>query len=82
MSIGPKFLTYKQILRLHELQIEEFGGHPGVKEEGLVKSAIAQPFAGTGDGYFHKDMFEMAAAYLFHLVRNHAFHEGTKELLL
>ena len=80
MSAGPKFLTYKQILRLHEIQIEEFGGHPGVKDEGLVKSAIAQPFAGTGDEYFHKDMFEMAAAYLFHLVRNHAFHDGNKRI--
>lgn len=80
MSLNPKFLTYNQILRLHELQIEEFGGHPGVKDEGLVQSAIAQPQAGIGEEYFHKDLYEMAAAYLFHLVKNHAFNDGNKRI--
>lgn len=80
MSFSPKFLTYEQIIVLHELQIEEFGGHRGVKDEGLVRSAIAQPQSGFGEDYFHKDIYEMAAAYLFHLVKNHAFHDGNKRI--
>lgn len=80
MSFSPKFLTYEQIIVLHELQIEEFGGHHGVKDEGLVRSAIAQPQSGIGEDYFHKDIYEMAAAYLFHLVKNHAFHDGNKRI--
>jgi death on curing protein len=80
MSFNTKFVTYEQIILLHEGQIEEFGGHHGVKDEGLVRSAIAQPQSGFGEDYFHKDIYEMAAAYLFHLVKNHAFHDGNKRI--
>ena len=80
MSLNPKFLTLDQVLSLHQLQISQFGGSAGVKDEGLLLSALAQPQAGFGDEYFHKDLFEMAAAYLFHLVKNHAFHDGNKRI--
>ncbi|MBL7664299.1 MAG: type II toxin-antitoxin system death-on-curing family toxin [Bacteriovoracaceae bacterium] len=80
MSSIPKFLTYEQILILHKLQIEEFGGIHGVKDQGLLMSALSQPESGMGDEYFHKDLFEMAAAYLFHLVKNHAFNDGNKRI--
>jgi len=62
------------------MQIDEFGGFHGVKDEGLLLSALGQPESGYGDQYFHKDLFEMAAAYLFHLVKNHAFHDGNKRI--
>ena len=80
MSLGPKFLTYEQIILLHEGQINLFGGHHGVKNENLVRSAIGQPESGYEDDYFHKDLYEMAAAYLFHLVKNHAFNDGNKRI--
>lgn len=80
MSFNPKFLTYEQIIFLHAGQIDEFGGHHGIKDEGLVRSAIAQPQSGLGEDYFHKDIHEMAAAYLFHLVKNHAFNDGNKRI--
>lgn len=76
----PKFLTYEQVLALHKLQIDEFGGHPGVKDKGLLHSALAQPESGFGDEFLHKDIYEMAAAYLFHLVKNHAFFDGNKRI--
>ncbi len=41
-------------------------------------SALAQPQAGFGDQYLHADIFEMAAAYLFHIVLNHPFIDGNK----
>lgn len=80
MTLQPKFLTYDQVVALHKLQIDEFGGSHGVKDEGLLLSAMGQPESGFGDQYFHKDLFEMAAAYLFHLVKNHAFHDGNKRI--
>ena len=80
MSLSPKFLTFEQVLALHKIQIEEFGGSHGVKDEGLLLSALAQPEAGFGEEYFHKDLHEMAAAYLFHLVKNHAFNDGNKRI--
>ncbi|MFN7903606.1 MAG: type II toxin-antitoxin system death-on-curing family toxin [Pseudobdellovibrionaceae bacterium] len=57
-----------------------FGGSHGLKDEDLLLSALGQPEAGIGDEYLHKDIFEMAAAYLFHLVKNHAFNDGNKRI--
>ncbi len=45
-------------------------GSDGVRDLGLLESALAQPVAGFGGQYLHADVFEMAAAYLFHLVMN------------
>lgn len=47
---------------------------------GLLQSAIAMPAAGFGDEYHHKDIFDMAAAYLFHIVGNHPFVDGNKRV--
>ena len=80
MSAETKFLTLGQVIALHKLQIDEFGGLPGVKDEGLLASALGQPDSGFGGEHFHKDLYEMAAAYLFHLVKNHAFYDGNKRI--
>jgi len=80
MNPEPKFLTLDQVVALHKMQIDQFGGSHGVKDEGLLLSALGQPETGFGDQYFHKDLFEMAAAYLFHLVKNHAFNDGNKRI--
>ncbi len=76
----PRFLTVEDILRLHRDQIVRYGGSHGVRDHGLLDSAIAQPQAGFGDEYAHKNLFEMAAAYLFHLVQNHPFCDGNKRI--
>lgn len=80
MIFQPRFLTFEQVIALHNLQIDQFGGLHGVKNEGLLLSALGQAESGFGDQYFHKDLYEMAAAYLFHLVKNHAFHDGNKRI--
>jgi death on curing protein len=80
MSPEPKFLTVAQVKTLHQLQIDEFGGSHGVRDEGLLLSALAQPQSGFVDQYFHKNLYEMAAAYLFHLIKNHAFYDGNKRI--
>jgi death-on-curing protein len=46
----------------------------------LLESALAQPQAMFGGQYLHADLFEMAAAYLFHLVKNHPFVDGNKRI--
>jgi death on curing protein len=78
MKKQPMFLSVEEVLLVHQDQISRYGGEPGVRDRGLLESAIAVPASGIGDDYFHKDIFEMAAAYLFHIVRNHPFVDGNK----
>ena len=60
--------------------IDLFGGSHGLRDEGLLDSALAQPRA-TFDGVLlHQDIWEAAAAYAFHIARNHAFVDGNKRI--
>ena len=74
----PDFLTLQDVLLLHSAQIDQYGGEHGVRDAGLLESAIAQPQAAFGGDFLHGDLFEMAAAYLFHIVQNHPFVDGNK----
>jgi death-on-curing protein len=78
--VEPTFLTLDEIIAIHRDQIERYGGSLGVRDWGLLKSAIAMPAASFGGQYLHSDVFEMAAAYLFHLVQNHPFIDGNKRV--
>jgi len=72
------FLNLEDVLSLHADQIALYGGDHSVRDIGLLDSAVAQPRA-TFDGEFlHKNLFEMAAAYLFHIVQNHQGSLGSK----
>ncbi len=75
---GPVFLGLDGIVEIHRDQIERYGGHPGIRDIELLESAVAMPAAGFGMDYLHTDIFEMAGAYLFHIVRNHLFLDGNK----
>jgi death on curing protein len=74
------FLTLEETLQIHRDQIERYGGKSGVRDLGLLESALAIPRAGVYGQYLHADLFEMAAAYLFHIVRNHPFFDGNKRV--
>jgi len=74
----PTFLTLNEILDIHRDQIDRYGGQAGVRDLGLLQSAIAMPAAGFSGEYLHKDLFEMGAAYLFHIAKNHPFIDGNK----
>ena len=76
--VRPTFLDLEQIVALHLSMIERYGGSEGLRDLGLLQSAIAMPQASFGGEYLHKDIFEMAAAYLFHIVQNHPFIDGNK----
>jgi death-on-curing protein len=71
-------LTLSDILRIHQDQLARYGGLDGVRDPGLLESSLAQPRA-TFDGQpLHPSLTAMAAAYLFHLVKNHPFLDGNK----
>ena len=74
------FLTLDDILESHQNQIETYGGSHGIRDIGLLESAIAQPEASFGGQYLHADIFQMAAAYIYHLVMNHPFVDGNKRI--
>ncbi len=74
--MSPVFLNLSEVLRIHRDQIERYGGNPGVRDIGLLQSALAMPAAGFAGLYLHRDLFEMAAAYLSYITGNHPFRDG------
>lgn len=74
----PVFLTLAEVLEIHKTQIERYGGAHGIRDIGLVESAMAMPQAGFGGEYFHGSIFEMAAAYAYHIAENQPFVDGNK----
>lgn len=72
------FLGLNEIIEIHNNQIKRYGGPTGIRDLDLLKSAIAVPAAYFGGDYLHTDIYEMAAAYLFHIIRNHLFIDGNK----
>lgn len=76
------FLTLDEVLAIHADQIHRYGGERGLRDRGLLSSALAMPDASFGGVSFHTSLAEMAAAYLFHLARNHPFVDGNKRVAL
>ncbi|MGB3308124.1 MAG: type II toxin-antitoxin system death-on-curing family toxin [Nodosilinea sp.] len=76
--LTPNFLSRDDVLLIHVDQIESFGGTSGVRDQGLLDSALAQPKATFGGELLHPTLAEQAAAYLYHLSRNHPFIDGNK----
>jgi death-on-curing protein len=74
------FLSLGEVLEIHRDQITRYGGSPGLRDLDLLKSALGMPQATFGGEYLHTDVFEMAAAYLFHIVKNHPFIDGNKRV--
>lgn len=78
MTLEPEFLDVEDVLELHAMQLELFGGGEGLRDRGLLESAVAQPQTSFGGQFAHGTLFEMAAAYLFHITSNHPFVDGNK----
>jgi death-on-curing protein len=78
----PLFLSVDEVLALHDDQLRLFGGSAGIRDRGVLESAVAMP-ASTFDGvYLHTDLFEMAAAYAFHIAEGQPFVDGNKRAAL
>ncbi len=76
------FITLAQSIFINQQQIELFGGSLGLRDRSLLESAIEMPKQGLGDEYLHEFPFEMAAAYLFYISKNHPFLDGNKRTAL
>jgi death on curing protein len=78
----PEFLTVEDVLLIHDEQLEAYGGIQGIRDNGLLESATMMPQAGFGGEYLHHGLFEMAAAYAFHIAENQPFLDGNKRTAL
>lgn len=71
-------MSVDDVLLIHADQIARYGGESGLRDRGLLESAVAAPRASFGGALLHPDLVAQAAAYLFHIVRNHPFVDGNK----
>lgn len=77
-----KYLTTPQVLAIHDQMVKRFGGSHGIRDIGLVESAVGRPRA-TYDGVdLYKNIFDKAAALLQSLLKNHPFVDGNKRTAL
>lgn len=74
----PVFLTLAEAVEIHSDQIRRYGGQDGVRDLGLLESALAQPESSFGGEWLHRDFYEMASAYAYHICQNHPFIDGNK----
>jgi len=78
--VEPVFISLSEVLEIHQDQVTRYGGAPGTRDMELLKSALGIPSATYGGRFLHTDIHEMAAAYLFHLVKDHPFIDGNKRV--
>jgi len=77
-SQEPLWLTYDQVIAIHSKQLLRFGGAIGLRDEGLLRSALERPI--NKWQYDNAELAELAAAYAFGLAKNHAFVDGNKRV--
>ncbi len=78
----PSFLTLAEVIDIHADQVRRYGGQAGVRDFGLLESALAQPEATFAGAWLHADLYDMASAYAYHLCQNHPFVDGNKRTAL
>src|ERR1700731_5052215 len=74
----PLWITYEQVVAIHSRQLRRFGGAPGLRDEGMLRSAPERPV--NKWRYEQADLAELASAYAFGLAKNHAFVDGNKRI--
>ncbi len=70
------WLSRQLVLAVHDIQLHEHGGASGIRDEGLLESALARPLNRAGQG--EPDTVELAAVYAIAIARNHPFIDGNK----
>ncbi len=78
MGEEPKWVTYDQVVAIHSRQLRRFGGAPGLRDDGMLRSALERPI--NKWQYERADLASLAAAYAFGLAKNHAFVDGNKRV--
>ncbi|PTX99249.1 hypothetical protein DB345_02415 [Spartobacteria bacterium LR76] len=74
----PEFLDVCHVVEIHREQVDLFGGPPGLRDAGALESAVLAPQNFYLYGSEEIDIFDLAACYCSHLVRNHPFTDGNK----
>jgi death-on-curing protein len=74
----PAWITYDQAIAIHSRQLLRFGGAAGLRDDGLLQSALERPV--NKWRYERAGLTELAAAYAFGLAKNHAFVDGNKRI--
>jgi death-on-curing protein len=80
--VAIEFLTVSEVEGLHEEQLALHGGLGGIRDRGALESAVATPQATFGAVFLHLGIFEMAAAYAYHIAENQPFVDGNKRTAL
>lgn len=80
--IEPEFLNVEDVLLIHDEQIEIYVGIQGIRDKGLLESAVMMAQASFGGEYLHNGLFEMSAAYAFHIAENQPYLDGNKRTAL
>lgn len=80
--MNSSFLSLSDCMLIHEDMIHQYGGSTGLRDIGLLESALAQPCAEFSGTLLHSSVPEQAAAYLYHVLKNHAFVDGNKRTAL
>ncbi|MBC7579173.1 MAG: type II toxin-antitoxin system death-on-curing family toxin [Tardiphaga sp.] len=75
---GPRWITYEKAIAIHSKQLRRFGGAPGLRDEGMLRSALERPV--NKWRYERPELPELAAAYAFGLAKNNAFVDGNKRI--
>jgi death-on-curing protein len=78
VSEAPKWVTYEQVVAIHSRQLRKFGGASGLRDEGMLRSALERPE--NKWHYEQADLATLAAAYAFGRAKNHAFVDGNKRM--
>jgi death-on-curing protein len=73
---APAWVTCDQVIAIHSRQLRRFGGAPGLRDDGLLRSALERP--ANKWHYEQAELPEPAAAYAFGLAKNHAFVDGNR----
>lgn len=76
--IEPRWITYEQAIAIHSRQLRRFGGAAGLRDEGMLRSALERPI--NKWRYEQSELAELAAAYAYGLAKNHAFVDGNKRI--
>ena len=74
----PVWITYEQTIAIHSRQLRRFGGASGLRDEGMLRSALERPV--NKWRYEQSELAELASAYAFGLAKNHAFVDGNKRI--
>lgn len=77
-----KFLTVEEVIEIHTMMIQSYAGLDGIRDMGLLISAVEMPKASMFGEFLHASIYDKASAYLYHIACNHPFLDGNKRTAL